>query len=308
MKIADKKNDLKGLIFNIQRFSVHDGPGIRTTVFMKGCPLSCGWCSNPESQDFDAQLMTRDVKCTGCGACTEVCPNIAIRINAHGEREIDWDTCDQCLQCVDACAYGALARSGTLMNVEAVLEEVMSDQLFYKNSGGGITVSGGEPLLQNEFVAELLRVCKDEGLLTAVDTTGFVEWPKIQHVLPWTDLLLWDIKHLDETKHKKATGAGTRLILENLKRASTQAKIWLRIPLIKGFNDDPRHIHNMITLARNIHVEKISLLPYHEGGRSKCEQIGRDYPIVGAQPPSEKTVDSLKNMITHAGITAGIGN
>lgn len=153
----------KGLIFNIQRFSVHDGPGIRTTVFMKGCPLTCLWCSNPESQALGPQLMTRDIKCTGCGAYASLCPRGAIKMNSGG-REIDWDKCEQCLLCVDACMYGALHRCGEEMTVEEILDEVLSDKLFYKNSGGGVTVSGGEPLLQSGFVAALLEACNKEGL------------------------------------------------------------------------------------------------------------------------------------------------
>jgi len=299
--------ELNGLVFNIQRFSVHDGPGIRTTVFMKGCPLSCLWCSNPESQDFGPQLMTRDIKCSGCGACAQSCPQSAIRIGTHG-RHIDWDRCDQCLKCVDACQYGALARSGNKMGVEAVLEEVMRDRLFYKNSGGGITVSGGEPLLQSEFTGALLQACKIEGLHTAVDTTGYVAWSKIQQVAPWADLMLWDIKHLDPLEHERATGVGNQLILENVKRASALTRIWLRIPLIAGFNDGDDHMLAVIALALKINAKKISLLPYHEGGRSKNDQIGRAYPYIGDHAPTDERVSRLKTMINDAGIDVGIGN
>lgn len=300
--------DLKGLVFNIQRFSVHDGPGIRSTVFMKGCPLSCLWCANPESQDFSPQLMTRDLKCTGCGACAASCPQGAIRITAHGGRDIDWHQCEQCLQCVDACMFGALIRSGEPMSIEKVFDEVLRDQLFYKNSGGGITVSGGEPLLQSGFVAALLKTSKAHGLHTAVDTTGYVAWSKIQSIVHWADLLLWDLKHLDPRAHEQVTGVGNRLILENLTRAAKWTKIWLRMPLIGGFNDDKAHMAKVIDLAREINAEKISLLPYHEGGRSKCEQIGRSYLYFGAQAPDEETIDTLKKMIMDADIAVGIGN
>jgi len=305
---SDSPSSGKGLVFNIQRFSVHDGPGIRTTVFMKGCPLSCHWCSNPESQDFGPQLMTRDIKCTGCGACAALCSRGAISRNATGVREIDWDQCDQCLQCVDACIFGALHRCGEEMTVQTVLDEVLSDRLFYKNSGGGVTVSGGEPLLQSEFVAELLRSCKQEGLHTAIDTTGYVAWQNIQAVLSSVDLFLWDIKHLDPMEHKRTTGVGNRLILENLRRASEFARIWLRVPLIDGFNDSEDHIKQVIDLAMETGAEKISLLPYHEGGRSKNEQIGRSYPFFGAQAPTDGNVARLRELITRNGIEVGIGN
>lgn len=300
-------SDLKGLVFNIQRFSVHDGPGIRTTVFMKGCPLSCLWCSNPESQDFDAQLMTRDIKCSGCGACEQVCPQAAIRIDAHG-RHIDWDKCDQCLLCAGVCQYGALAQSGEKKTIEEVLEEVLSDRLFYKNSGGGVTVSGGEPLVQSDFVAALLKACKKEGLHTAVDTTGYVSWSQIQQVAPLADLMLWDIKQLDPETHRKGTRVGNRLILENIKKASCLTSIWIRIPLIAGYNDSDENINGVIKLAQESGVRKISLLPYHEGGRTKHEQIGRAYPYSGACEPAPERVAKLAEMIEKKGIEAGVGN
>lgn len=307
MASAENPKVLKGLVFNIQRFSVHDGPGIRTTVFMKGCPLTCLWCSNPESQDLGPQLMTRDIKCTGCGACASLCPRGAISMNAGG-REIDWDKCRQCLLCVDACIYGALHRCGDEMTVAEVLEEVLSDRLFYKNSGGGITVSGGEPLLQSDFVAALMAASKREGLHTTIDTTGYTAWQKIRTVLPWVDLMLWDIKHLDQQEHERATGVGNRLILENLKRASEFVRIWLRVPLIGGFNDSEDHIGRVVELAREIGAEKISLLPYHEGGKSKNEQIGRSYPFFGEQAPTDDRIDRLQEIIAQSEIKVGIGN
>lgn len=305
---SDHQSSKKGLIFNIQRFSVHDGPGIRTTVFMKGCPLSCYWCANPESQDFGPQLMTRNIKCTGCGACAPLCPQGAIHMHATGGRKIDWDQCRQCLQCVDACIFGALQRCGEEMTVQTVLDEVLSDRLFYKNSGGGVTVSGGEPLLQSDFVAELLRCCKQEGLHTAIDTTGYVAWQHIQAVLPLVDLMLWDVKHLDPREHQRTTGVGNRLILENLERAAKFTTIWLRIPLIAGFNDNEAHISGVIDLARRVGAEKISLLPYHEGGRTKNEQVGRTYPSFTGQTPTDEKIEAIKTKMASAGLKVGVGN
>lgn len=298
----------RGLVFNIQRFSVHDGPGIRTTVFMKGCPLNCGWCSNPESRGFAPQLMTRDIMCTGCGACAAVCPREAIGITAEGVRTIDWEQCDQCLVCVDACAYNALQRCGEYRGVREVLDEVLRDRSFYNNSGGGVTVSGGEPLSQSEFAAHLLRACKEENLHTAVDTTGHAPWAKIREALSWTDLLLWDIKHLDPREHERATGVGNRLILENLERAAGVTRIWLRVPLIAEFNDSVEHIEGVVALARRVGAEKISLLPYHEGGRSKSRQIGGVYPSSDAQAPAGEWIDLLRGMIEKEGLQAGVGN
>lgn len=297
-----------GLIFNIQRFSVHDGPGIRTTVFMKGCPLTCQWCANPESQSVTPQLMTRDAKCTGCGACAAVCEMAAITFGASGIREIDWEKCAQCLVCADACIFNALHACGRTMNVPEILTEVLSDAHFYKNSDGGITVSGGEPLLQSEFVAALLKTCRDHDLHTAIDTTGYVSWQKIQDVLPYADLMLWDIKHLDPHEHERTTGVNNQLILENLERAAQHVPVWLRIPLIAGFNDDTAHIESLIALAKRIGSPKISLLPYHEGGRSKSLQIGTSYYFTDAQAPSDEKVTFLRNMIADNGLTVGVGN
>jgi pyruvate formate lyase activating enzyme len=294
-------------IFNIQRFSIHDGPGIRTTVFMKGCPLRCHWCSNPESQEIAPQLMTRDVKCVGCGACVQRCPHDAMRLNPQGGREIDWDACRQCLLCVDACRYHALDCSGEEMEIETVVEEILSDRLFYKNSGGGVTVSGGEPLLQSEFVLRLVERCRQKGLHIAIDTTGCVAWQKIEAAAAAADLMLWDIKHMDPQIHEQATGVSNRLILENLMRASKLVRIWLRIPLIAEFNDSREHVDRIIALARKIKAEKISLLPYHEGGRAKSQQIGKSYLCPDARAPAEEKIEALRKRIFDAGLPVNIG-
>ena len=302
-------NDKKGLVFNIQRFSIHDGPGIRTTVFMKGCPLKCLWCSNPESQRFTPDLVVRDIHCKGCGACVEVCPRQAITLSPGQGRKIDRERCDQCLKCVDACIYGALNACGTRMDVEEVLDEVLRDDAFYRNSGGGITVSGGEALVQPDFVRRMFSMSKEKGLHTTLDTTGCAAWKDMECILPFVDLILWDIKHLDPRVHRKATGVGNELILDNLHRAAALGKrIWLRMPLIAGFNDDPAHIAGVAALAKKVGAEKISLLPYHEGGVSKNEQLGRPYPFPQGKTPSEERVKFLKGIIDAEGINVTVGS
>jgi pyruvate formate lyase activating enzyme len=308
MNLPKNINDGKGLIFNIQRFSVHDGPGIRSTVFMKGCPLNCQWCSNPESRDFFPNLMVSDRHCRQCGACEKICPQGAITLTREAGRKIEWDQCNQCLACVDACIYNSLNGCGNYMNLEEVLDEVLKDRAFYRNSGGGMTISGGEALSQWEFVGRLLGEGKRLGLHTALDTSGYAPWEAMEKVLPPVDLILWDIKHLDPREHQKMTGVENQLILENIRKASKKKTLWLRMPLIAGFNDSDAHLARLIDLAKAVAAEKISLLPYHEGGKSKCEQLGRPYPFPEGKAPGDERIGSIKGIIEKAGITVSIGS
>ena len=308
MESSHPEDGEKGLIFNIQRFSVHDGPGIRTTVFFKGCPLKCLWCSNPESQNFSPDLLTRDINCKGCGACVKACPRGAITITKEGGRKVDRGKCDQCLLCVESCLYNSLTRCGKYMGVAEVLEEILKDKAFYKNSGGGVTISGGESLAQSKFVMELLKECKGEGLNTALDTSGYAPWREMEALLPFVDLILFDLKHLDSEKHKRTTGVGNEIILENLEKAAKISKIWLRIPLIAGFNDSADHLRGIAILGKTLGAQKISLLPYHEGGKSKSEQLGWPYPLPDAKGPSEKHINKLKKIIEGEGLKVSIGN
>lgn len=300
---------LKGLIFNIQKFSVHDGPGIRTTVFLKGCPLSCAWCSNPESQKSTPELMTRDIHCRACGACVRACPKGAISLSKKTGRVIDRKKCDACLLCVDVCLYDSLLRCGMFMSVGEVLDEVLQDRIFYKNSGGGVTLSGGEPLAQPEFACEFLAACKRGGLNTAVETAGVATWDIMKRMIEFVDLVLFDVKHLDNDLHRKTTGVGNELILENLRRIATnQVRLWLRVPLIAGFNDSESHIRQIANLGVEIGVEKISLLPYHEGGKTKSDQLGTDYAYPQGRAPARQHIKKLEQIIEKAGMAVTVGN
>jgi pyruvate formate lyase activating enzyme len=304
----DYRDGNRGLVFDIQRFSVHDGPGIRTTVFMKGCPLRCLWCSNPESQELRPVLMVRDVNCRQCGACRQACPEAAISVDEDNGRAIDWAACSQCLECAEACLYDALTACGKVMEVEAIVDEVLRDEDFYRNSGGGVTVSGGEPLTQSEFVSRLLEECKERGLHTAVETSGYGPWERMETILHFTDLILFDVKHLESLAHSRATGVPNDVILENLERASAVEgqRVWIRIPLISDFNDSGEHIEKIAELGRKLGVEKISLLPYHEGGRSKCRQLGRPYGYPEGRAPSKEHLKHLKKLLEQRGLTVTV--
>jgi len=306
--MVSTRHQKQGLIFNIQRFSIHDGPGIRTTVFMKGCPLQCPWCSNPESQDAFPNLMTRDINCRHCGACVAACSKGAIRVTTAEGRTLDRERCDQCLQCVDSCIYGSLQACGEYVTVEHVLDEVLRDRHFYKDSGGGITVSGGEPLTQIDFTASLLQGCREAGLHTVLDTSGHASWETFKQALPYLDLVLFDVKHLDATEHRRATGVDNALILDNLSRLSCQVPVWLRVPLIPGYNDSEAQVKGIVELAQTRGIEKISLLPYHEGGLAKSSQLGQSYRLTEVQSPEAGYVQRLANIVEAAGLRVSVSS
>lgn len=295
----------KALIFNIQRFSIHDGPGIRTTVFFKGCPLRCLWCSNPESQNFYPEIMVRSKLCIKLNKCVEVCPVGAIKIN--DAIKIDRDKCTLCMECVKVCSAHALEVSGVYMTVDEVFKEVEKDRLFYINSGGGVTASGGEPLLQWKFVYRLFEKCKKEGISTALDTCGYAQWNVLEKVLEVTDLVLYDVKHLDSKTHMEQTGVSNDLILENLRLTVKKTKTWIRVPIIPGFNDSREHTRKIGELASKLHVDKVSLLPYHEYGVQKYEMLGRSYPLRNMPKLNGEYVKELKELIELFGVKVDIG-
>jgi len=304
----NNSNNKKGIAFNIQRFSIHDGPGIRTTVFMKGCPLKCGWCSNPESQELLPQLMVRDIKCTACGQCVETCPINAVTLTKERGRQIDWDSCNQCFECVAKCLYGSLEVIGKYMGIEEIVNEVEKDRIFYKNSGGGVTISGGEPIHQHRFVLKLLKALKEEGFHTALDTSGYASEEIFDEILQYVDLLLFDIKQLNSEKHRQYTGVDNDLIFTNARNLAKKVRTWFRIPLIEGFNDSPEDMKRVAQMAKGLGVEKISLLPYHEGGQSKSHQIGQSYSLPWAKAPDEAHIERLREIALDIGVATSVGN
>jgi len=295
--------EMKNLVFNIQKFSINDGPGIRTTVFLKGCMLNCIWCHNPESKSPHPQLMLNEKLCIGCGECRKVCPKGLHSVGENGEHLIDRENCAACGTCADGCV-GALEISGKEMTVEEILKEVMKDKIFYDNSGGGMTVSGGDPLMKPKFTLELFKAAKEKGLHTCIETSGFAKWEDIEAMLPYVDLFLWDVKESDSARHKEYTGVPNERILENLHKLNEAgAGIVLRCPIIPGFNDRKEHLEFIGALAEELeHVIKVDVEPYHPLGKSKCEAIGKKYPLEELTFPADETVKEWISLIS-AGTT-----
>lgn len=280
------------LIFNIQRFSVNDGPGIRTNVFFKGCPLNCLWCHNPESKSTKPDLGFIASKCIGCGHCLTQCPGHCHTME-NGEHVIDRSKCLACRACERFCA-GALEIMGREMTVDEVLGEVMKDEIFYKTSNGGMTVSGGEPMIQFPFITELLRAAKEKGLTCCMETCGFVAWARFEEIMPYVDLFLYDIKETDPARHREYTGADNALILENLRKLDgAGAKTVLRCPIIPGLNDRVDHFAAVAHLADSLkNVQGIDVEPYHPLGKTKCENLGRDYPLADLSFPDKAQIQA----------------
>ncbi|HBB15833.1 MAG TPA: glycyl-radical enzyme activating protein [Syntrophus sp. (in: bacteria)] len=260
-----------GVVFNIQRFSIHDGPGIRTTVFLKGCPLRCFWCQNPESQSGRPEIVFDRRKCTLCGACYAACPHGAIALEA-GRPVFDRRICKGCGQCAVVCPSEARRLSGTRMTVEEVIREVLKDAKFYENSGGGVTLSGGEPLAQPEFARLLFKGCKQAELHTTLDTCGWAPWPDIEKLLEVVDLVLFDIKHLDASMHREAAGHDNLLILENARKISKLKPMRIRVPLVPGFNDSPEAVSAIAAFVKSeLGSRDIDLLAYNRMGEVKYD-------------------------------------
>ncbi len=313
-----EEKKLTGKIYDIQGFSVHDGPGIRTTVFLKGCPLRCPWCHSPESQEFPTELNWMEIRCVGtetCSRCSFACPEKAISL---GEKEvslkdeseftvvkIDRTKCTSCFKCADACPHNALYRCGTDYTVEEVMDRVKRDIPFYKRSGGGVTISGGECLWQPQFTLELLKACKAMDIHTAVDTTGYCKWEIMEQVLPYADLFLYDLKQMDPELHKRVIGVDNAPILDNARKlAKAGAKLQIRIPTIPMFNNsrDSYRAFGEFILELGDAVETVQLLPYHNLGVVKWERLGRPGPALEAVPPSEEQMKSLKKQLEDMGV------
>jgi pyruvate formate lyase activating enzyme len=305
-----RPEDTQGKIFNIQHYSIHDGPGIRTTVFFMGCPLRCLWCQNPESQGFQPVIFFDAEKCVGCGQCVEACPEGAIHI-IEGKSKTNRDQCKGHGRCVEVCPYEARSLMGRNATAGEVFEDVNSDAIFYQNSGGGVTISGGDPVAQPDFAISILKLCREAGIHTAIETCGFAKWEILKAILDYTDLVLYDIKHMDAAIHKKYTAVSNELILDNAKRIRAKLKLPMlaRLPIIPGYNDS---LENLKSAARFIAQElgnevKVHLLPYHRLGETKYERMEINEGSVHIEPPSDERMKELKKMFESFDLTVAIG-
>jgi pyruvate formate lyase activating enzyme len=276
----DKGSPLQGIVFNLQRYSLHDGPGIRTLVFLKGCPMRCTWCCNPESQRLPPEVEFFAAKCQRCGRCLLACPRQAINPDLEATARVDHSRCDGCGVCAEACPTQALRVAGRVMSVEDVMSEARKDAAYYRRSQGGLTLSGGEPLAQPEFATAILRAAYNANLNTAIETTGYGRWEDIEAMLPWTELVLFDLKHADSATHLRMTGVPNEPILANARRLAARGHpMVLRVPLIPGQNMDDNNLQAIAQLALELCPQEVNLMPFHQLGKDKYMRLGRTYSL-----------------------------
>ncbi len=334
-----------GIVLRIERFAIHDGPGIRTTVFLKGCPLRCSWCHSPESQSIRPEFMPLPDRCIACGLCVAACPEHAIAAPGAAAPAA---ACRLCRTCVDACPTGARLIAGASMDVASVLDAVERDRLFYDESGGGVTLSGGEPLMQPEFATALVDACRARALHVAVDTSGFGDPAALDRL--WPDLFLFDVKVADDARHREITGVSNETVLANLARVASRRRkafgkspprnrpttttasadrsvvgdaesrrdfprdcdervsdVIVRFPMIPGLNDDIANVHGLGRLVSSLRIDRVDVLPYHRAGIAKYARLGRPYPLPAVEPPSADEVARVVGILSGYGLTVRVG-
>ena len=299
----------KGFVFDVRRYAIHDGPGIRTTVFLKGCPLSCWWCHNPESQAPGPEVIFREGRCIACGACIAACPEGALSRDAQGRPFAGPGACARCGACAAVCYAEARRMAGREATVDEVMAEVERDAAFYERSGGGVTFSGGEPLMQIEFLDALLRASRGRGIHTALDTCGYAPWESIDRIRGMVDLFLYDIKLVDDARHREATGVSNGPIVENLLALSRYGHgIRLRFPVIPGINDDDTSVQEIGALASSLpSLIGIDIIPYNRLGVEKHARLGRPYRLPDALPLSAERIEALAGILGSFGLRVNIG-
>ncbi len=300
---------MHGIVFNIQDYCIHDGPGIRTTVFFKGCPLHCQWCSNPESMSVKPELGIIRVRCNRCDKCIPVCPEGALSGAAGEKLQIDRERCTTCGNCVEACLPGALAVYGKEMTIDELVEQVRKDEIFYRGSGGGVTLSGGEPLQQPDVACALLERCREAGIHTAIETTGHTSPAVFSRVLALTDYVLFDLKHMDSAEHQRYTGQPNELILANARRAvASGVPVLFRMPMIPGVNDTDWNIQATAAFIKSLgqNPPQLELLPFHRMGMGKYDGVGKTYQMGALMPPELSRVETVRQAFEALGIVCTI--
>jgi pyruvate formate lyase activating enzyme len=307
--------EMKGLLFDIQGYSVHDGPGCRTVCFLNGCPLSCQWCANPESWPMKKNLMFMESKCKSpkaCFRCGEACPKEAVRVDEQERLLFDREKCAACstFECVEVCYLEALKVCGRYYTAEELMKIFQRDRQFW-GIQGGVTFSGGEPLVQKDFLISLLKLCKDAYIHTAIETTAYGSMETFLEVMQYIDFAFIDMKHMDRDKHKEKTGVYNDCILENIRaltKAPWQGRLVLRMPLIEGYNDDKGHMKEIIRFMKETGLIEINILPFHRMGDSKWRQMGKSYSYSDQEPTSIEKLDTIQDIFLDAGIACYIGH
>ena len=295
-----------GLIFNIQRYSLHDGPGIRTTIFLKGCPLCCQWCHNPEGIASRREMVIVETRCVICGECRTACPLANEGSGPLPPRNPD---CTQCGACVEACPTGARQMIGRTVTVSQVMDEILRDRMFYEDSGGGVTISGGEPLSQPRLLIGILEACRAEGVHAVLDTTGFGQLEHLLAAARLARLVLYDLKAYDEALHRKLTGVSNRIILENLNALDREdSEIWIRLPVVPGFNDDLNDLRKIAEFVSRLRsVSLVNLLPFHRTGLHKFQRLGMTHVLDGVETPSPELMQGAVDLFHEFGLKTRVG-